>query len=84
MLCALILDKLHIPSRLVNGAVSMGPGHTVGHTWVEFEDGAVLDAAWRSIGKKNEVHPDHPDWFRFGGSYRFANQCYPYSCLPKI
>ncbi|MBL8951119.1 MAG: hypothetical protein JNK82_10105 [Myxococcaceae bacterium] len=81
LLAACLLNKLDIPFRLVNGAVSQGPGRSVGHTWVELEDGRVLDAAWSTLTKVTKDHPNHSDWFKLGGSYRFANQKYPYLAL---
>ncbi len=81
LLAACLLNKLDIPFRLVNGAVSTGVGRSVGHTWIELQDGRVLDAAWSSLEKPVKDHATHADWFRFGGSYRFANQQYPYLAL---
>lgn len=38
LLAALVLEKLKLPHRLVNGAMRSG-----GHTWIELADGRVLD-----------------------------------------
>jgi len=81
LLAACILNKLGIPFRLVNGAVSTSPGSSVGHTWIELQDGRILDAAWSTLEKPVRDHATHADWFRLGGSYRFANQQYPYLAL---
>lgn len=78
LLAALILDRIGVPFRLVNGAVDAGPGQSTGHVWIELADGRVLDATWGQISSIKETHEDHPNWFRFGGSFRFANQRYPY------
>lgn len=77
LLAALVLDRVGIPFRIVNGAVSSEPGESTGHTWIELVDGRVLDVAWESIAKKGAAHPTQPDWFRFGGSYRFEDWDYP-------
>lgn len=82
LLAALLLDKVGVPSKLVNGAVAQGPGRSVGHTWVELGDGRVLDAAWSQIQHKKAGDPRFPDRFRFGSSERFANQSFPYLVFP--
>ncbi len=81
VLAALILDKVGVPSKIVNGAVAQGPGKTVGHTWVELADGRVLDAAWSRVSAKGPSPDGFPDRYRFGGSDRFANQSFPYLVL---
>lgn len=81
LLAALILDRLEIPFRLVNGAVARGPGLTTGHTWLELPDGRVLDPAWRTLAPKGRPAADHAEWFSFGGSDRFANQRFPHLVL---
>ncbi len=81
LLSALILDRLGIPFRLINGAVSTGPGKTCGHTWLELADGRIFDGAWSTVEQPRRDHADHPDWYRIGGSYRFPNQRYPYLAL---
>jgi hypothetical protein len=78
VLAALILDKVGVPSRLVNGAVGQGAGRAVGHSWVELGDGRVLDAAWGDLKPKGPAHADMPDRYKFGWSYRFNNQAFPY------
>lgn len=78
LLAALLLDKLGVPSKIVNGAVAQGPGRSVGHTWVELEGGRVLDAAWGQIQQKAPATDGFADRFRFGSSNRFANQTFPY------
>jgi hypothetical protein len=78
VLAALILDKVGVPSRLVNGAVGQGAGRAVGHSWVELGDGRVLDAAWGDLKQKGPAHADMPDRYKFGWSYRFNNQSFPY------
>jgi hypothetical protein len=79
LLAALILERLGFPCRLVNGAVARGPGTTVGHTWIELPDGRVFDPAWSKIETPSpDKDPMFPDRFKFGGSWRFVNQTYPY------
>ena len=82
LLAALLLDKVGVPSKLVNGAVAQGPGRSVGHTWVELGDGRVLDAAWGQIQQKGNGSSQFPDRFRFGLSERFPNQTFPYLVFP--
>lgn len=81
LLAACVLGKLGVPLRIVNGAVSQAPGRTTGHTWLELQDGRILDVAWGRIDRPVFDHATHRDWFRFGSSYRFANQRYPYMSL---
>ena len=62
----------------INGAVAGSPGHSTGHTWIELDDGRILDPAWSSMQSVTFDHDTHDTWFRFGGSYRYANQSYPF------
>jgi hypothetical protein len=78
LLAACLLDKVGVPFRIVNGAVAGSPGRSTGHTWLELDDGRVLDPAWSSLQSVTFDHDTHATWFRFGGSYRYANQSYPF------
>ncbi len=78
LLASLLLERCGVPHRLVNGAVSQGPGKSVGHTWIELADGRILDAAWKQVGPRDTAGAPVPGFFRFGGSWRFENQTFPY------
>lgn len=78
LLASLLLERCGVPHRLVNGAVSQGPGKSVGHTWIQLADGRVLDAAWKQVGVPDTAGAPVPGFFRFGGSWRFENQTFPY------
>lgn len=78
LLASLLLERCGVPHRLVNGAVSQGPGKSVGHTWIELADGRVLDAAWKQVAQPDTAGAPVPGFFRFGGSWRFENQTFPY------
>ncbi|MFH1812146.1 MAG: transglutaminase domain-containing protein [Pseudomonadota bacterium] len=82
LLATLVLEKLGIPCRFAQGAVSMGPGRTAGHSWVELQDGRVLDAAWGMLSQPGARNPVIPGEFMYGSSYRAENQSYPYLGLP--
>jgi hypothetical protein len=83
LLGTLLLERAGVASRMVQGAVAQGPGTTTGHAWIELGDGRVLDPAWGRLEAPGARDPAFPDRFRFGGSFRFANQCYPYLALPS-
>jgi hypothetical protein len=46
---SLILNRLNIKHRIVNGATWVAPGLTYGHTWIELNDGRVLDPEWETL-----------------------------------
>lgn len=78
LLASLILERAGVPHRIANGAVSKSPGVSTGHTWIELQDGRVLDPAWKQLGKPETQGAPVPGFFRFGGSWRFENQTFPY------
>lgn len=78
LLGALILDRIGIPARLINGAIAQGPGTSGGHTWLELADGKVFDPAWGIYGEKGHYSDTLPGHFSFGGVDRFASERYPY------
>jgi hypothetical protein len=76
LLASLVLSRAGLRHRLVNGAVSMAPGVSVGHTWIELADGRVLDPAWEIVEEPGRGHPIHADWIKVGGEWRYENQNY--------
>jgi hypothetical protein len=78
ILAALILERCAIPHRVVNGAVSTGPGTTTGHTWIELADGRILDPAWKLVAAPKSDGAPIPGFFQLGGWWRFENQSFPY------
>lgn len=76
LLASLLLSRAGIEHRLVNGAVSFSPGHSIGHSWIELKDGRIFDPAWELVVQPTYGHPDHPDWIFVGNSWRFENQNY--------
>ncbi len=82
LLGALLLERAGVPCRLVQGAVAKGPGCTTGHAWIDLGDGRILDPAWGSLDRPTARDSQFPDRFRFGSSFRFENQCYPYLAFP--
>ncbi len=82
ILVVLLLERLGIAARVVNGAVAGGPGESSGHTWVELAGGRVLDPSWSLLAPKGARDPNFPDRFQFGDSFRFENQRFPYLAAP--
>lgn len=83
LVAALVLERMGFGCRIANGAVAKSPGLTTGHTWLELEDGRILDVAWSRCEKPStEKDPMFPRRFKYGGSWRFENQCYPYIGWP--
>ncbi len=79
LLAALVLERQGFGCKMVNGAVAKGPGTTTGHTWLELPDGRIFDPAWSRLAKPSaEVDPMFPRRFKFGSSWRFANEAFPY------
>jgi transglutaminase superfamily protein len=78
ILVDLVLRRLGIPSRVVTGAISVAPGVSSGHTWVELGDGRVFDPSWRLIAKPGARDENPPHGFKFGDSYRYAYRWFVY------
>ena len=69
---ALLLEKVGIPSRVLNGA-----SETSGHTWVELADGTWLDPTWGILGVPS-TEGALPGWKRHGSSFVYVSQLFPY------
>ncbi len=78
LLASLILERAGVHHRIANGAVSKSAGVSTGHTWIELADGRILDPAWKQIGTPDTTNAPVPGFFKFGGSWRFENQSFPY------
>lgn len=76
LVASLLLSRAGIEHRLVNGAVSLSPGVSTGHTWIELPEGRVLDVAWNLLETPKKGHPDHSDWIFVGSKWRFQNENY--------
>lgn len=82
LVAALVLDRVGVSVRVVNGAIDQGPGRSSGHTWVETFDGRVIDPGWRLIvAKFKNTNPIFPERYWVGDSYRFESTNYPYLVL---
>ncbi|MBK6683848.1 MAG: lasso peptide biosynthesis protein [Deltaproteobacteria bacterium] len=82
LVAALVLDRVGVSVRVVNGAIDQGPGRSSGHTWVETLDGRVIDPGWRLIVPKfKNSDPLFPERYWVGDSYRFESTNYPYLIL---
>jgi len=69
---SLILSRLHIPHRLVNGATDES-----GHVWVQLEDGRILDPTWQVLEKPTRKGVKEPGWFKYSDTEAFENDYYP-------
>ena len=82
LVAALVLDRVGVSVRVVNGAIDQGPGRSSGHTWVETLDGRVIDPGWRLIVPKFKNNNNlFPERYWVGDSYRFESTNYPYLIL---
>lgn len=82
LVAALVLDRVGVSVRVVNGAIDQGPGRSSGHTWVETLDGRVIDPGWRLIVPKfKNTNPLFPERYWVGDSFRFESTNYPYLIL---
>jgi hypothetical protein len=81
LLASFVLERFNIAHRIVHGATVSGMA-TTGHTWIELQDGRVLDPAWALLANKGPRDPGFPELFLFGGSYRFASSRYLYLVIP--
>ncbi|MGE0633035.1 MAG: hypothetical protein AB7O96_11540 [Pseudobdellovibrionaceae bacterium] len=81
LLGSLILSKLNVTHRLVNGAVinelPNGNYYTGGHTWIELQDGAIVDPTWKLLEETPEKKNQDPVWIGVNGGWRFENTNYP-------
>ena len=75
LLASLLLTKLGIHHRLVNGATRL-----VGHTWIELDDGRILDPSLEQLDHA-ETAKALPGWFKYGNTFAFENQVWPYLAL---
>jgi hypothetical protein len=76
LLAALILEKLKLPYRLVNGAMRSG-----GHTWIELPGAIILDPSLKKLEPAVKLS-SIPGWIRYGNQRVFENQVWPYLALP--
>jgi hypothetical protein len=77
ILVHILLERIGIRSRIVAGAV-MNNGSSSGHTWVELEDGRVLDPSWELKAPKGAREGGPTRGFKFGDSYRFEDGWFVY------
>lgn len=70
---SLILNRLKIAHRIVNGATWVAPGITHGHSWIELTDGRILDPEWEVLEKPNY----DSDFIYFNNKKRLIYQNYP-------
>jgi hypothetical protein len=84
LVAGLVLERVGVPARVVQGANELSPGVTSGHTWVElppspeYPAGVVLDPTWELVRTRGPEHPVIPGRWRFDRTYRFRNTLYPY------
>ncbi len=72
---SMILERLGIAHRLVSGGTQ-----ETGHTWIQLQDGRVLDPTWQVLDQPSE--PISPSaWFRYGTTWVFEDQIFPYLIL---
>jgi len=83
LLAALVLERAGVPCRLVSGVVVRGPGNTVGHNWVELQDGSIVDPArsWHEATAPVVNDPPYPRAFKVRGETRAVSATYPYLSL---
>ncbi len=70
---SLILNRLNIEHRIVNGATWVAPGMTHGHSWIELKDGRVLDPEWEIL----EMPSYDSDFINFNNKKRLIYHNYP-------
>jgi len=75
ILASLLLEKLNIPHRLVNGATQKS-----GHTWVQLQDGRILDPSLKLL-ERPTLSQALPGYFKYGDTFAFENQVWPYLAL---
>jgi hypothetical protein len=75
ILASLLLTRLGIKHRLVNGATQKG-----GHTWIALDDGRILDPSLRQLDRA-EASQALPGWIKYGDTFVFENQVWPYLAL---
>lgn len=83
---SLILNRLGIPHRIVNGAYQAGGENQpiTGHVWIELADGRILDPAWQVVGHPGKIGEDGaaPGWFRFSNSFLYRSINYMLTVEP--
>ena len=80
MFVSLILERMGVANRVVNGTVANRPFNAVdfaGHTWIELWDGRIFDPQWKIIAPKGPGK-DGFQGFEFGGQMRFENSSFPF------
>ncbi len=82
LLSSFILESFNIQHRVVFGSVLENDSLGGGHTWIQLNDGRILDVAWQTLDfPKLNQRSDHDDWLWFGNAkgyqYRYAYNFFP-------
>jgi hypothetical protein len=79
LLSSLILREARIPHKFRTGFGSFsGPSYSnTGHSFIELEDGRILDPTWNFL-KKQKQHPQYPEWIEGAGWWWTSNTHFPY------
>lgn len=81
LITSLMLERFAIPHRLLFGSVQSYGESGGGHTWIQMNDGRILDVAWRTFAPPDFVRADGWKFFgnELGKQFRF-----PYTFFPII